>query len=232
MAKAKKESLTASLGELSGQQKQKSDIITIKPINFRRLAFHVIGTSPLLQCRFSQKSFDAIRETQAEGQAAKGKKKREPKDFVANRIAATHISRDGWYGHPASAFRNAAIDVCRTVGFQMTKAKMSLFIEADGLDKLEPTPLVRLDVGEPEHSEMVVRNATGVVDIRARPLWPEWEIKQLVVRYDADQFTANDVANLIERAGNQCGIGEGRAFSKNSNGIGMGFFTIRDRRAA
>jgi hypothetical protein len=55
----------------------------------------------------------------------------------------------------------------------MTLAKLSLFIEADGLDVIDGTPLVRIIAGEPERTDMHVRNATGVVDIRTRPMWRE-----------------------------------------------------------
>jgi hypothetical protein len=47
-----------------------------------------------------------------------------------------------------------------------------------------------------------------------------------VVRFDADQFKASDVVNLLQRAGAQVGIGEGRPFSKSSNGLGYGTFDV------
>jgi hypothetical protein len=105
----------------------------------------------------------------------------------------------------------------------MTRAKLSIFIEADGVSR-DGTPLVRI-YGEPEMHTGHVRNETGVVDIRARPMWREWSLK-LRVRYDAEQFTVTDVANLIMRAGMQVGVGEGRPDSKKSTGMGWGTFTI------
>ena len=48
------------------------------------------------------------------------------------------------------------------------------------------------------------------------------------VRFDADQFTLTDVANLLMRVGMQVGIGEGRPFSKNSNGMGWGLFDLKN----
>jgi hypothetical protein len=43
-----------------------------------------------------------------------------------------------------------------------------------------------------------------------------------------DQFTPEDVANLMARVGMQVGIGEGRPDSKNSAGMGWGLFKIAD----
>jgi hypothetical protein len=41
-----------------------------------------------------------------------------------------------------------------------------------------------------------------------------------------DQFTHQDVANLMTRVGLQVGLGEGRPDSKNSAGMGWGLFQI------
>lgn len=205
--------------------------ITIKPVNFQRLEFVLTGTAPLMQARFSAKAQQAMQARMEAGPTAKTKKERAPRDFHEDMLGAMHVSSEGWTGHPASAFRNACIDVCRMTGFKMVFAKMSIFIEADGLDKVDGQPLVRLNVGKPEQSELAVRNATGVIDIRSRPMWREWSMK-LRVKFDADQFTASDVANLLERAGQQVGIGEGRPFSKDSNGMGFGTFTIKSKKVA
>ena len=53
----------------------------------------------------------------------------------------------------------------------------------------------------------------------------EWEA-DLTVEFDADTITAESVVNLLDRAGRQVGVGEGRPFSKNSNGQGWGTFSV------
>ena len=160
------------------------------------------------------------------GSTAKKGKKREARDFDEDFKQAMHISTEGWIGVPAAALRNACIDVCRMVGYHMTHARMSLFVEADGTDQVDGMPLIKLDAPAPEKTEMATRNATGVADIRVRPMWREWKLN-VTFRYDADQFTVDDVVNLVARAGQQVGIGEGLPFSKKSNGIGFGLFEIQ-----
>jgi hypothetical protein len=54
-------------------------------------------------------------------------------------------------------------------------------------------------------------------------MFESWQAK-VRVRFDADLFTPADVANLMLRAGLQVGIGEGRADSPNSCGMGWGHF--------
>jgi hypothetical protein len=90
---------------------------------------------------------------------------------------------------------------------------------------VDGTPLVRLDAPAPEMNVSPVRNATGVMDLRARPMWKEWGAT-VRVRYDSDQFTSQDVFNLLLRVGVQVGIGEGRADSRESAGVDLGFFAV------
>ena len=205
--------------------KQAIDVVTISPPKFERIGLRLVGTAPYMQARFSAKAMQAMKSKMEAGPTARKGGRKDARDFDDDFRAAQHIAADGWNGVPAAALRNACIDVCRMVGFKMTHARMSIFVEADGFDKVDGTPLVRLDAREPERVDMATRNATGVADIRVRPMWREWALN-VVIRFDADQFTTSDVVNLISRAGEQVGIGEGRPFSKSSNGLGFGTFTV------
>jgi hypothetical protein len=198
--------------------------ITIPAPNLQVVEFALLGTAPYVQHRFSKKG--EIMAAQAEGSTAKKGKNRAAKDFAANYEAAKHLSPEGWCGIPAAGFRHAMISACRLVGFHMSRAKLSVFVLHDGID-VDGLPIVRID-GEPEQHTAHVRNETGVVDIRSRPMWRKWGCT-LRVQFDADQFTAQDIANLLLRAGMQVGIGEGRHDSKKSlTGMGWGTFTIAE----
>jgi hypothetical protein len=201
--------------------------ITISAPQFKVLEVTIEGTSPYMQLRFSAKAMKQMMDKMEAGSTSRSKKTREARNFDEDFQQAMHISEDGWAGIPAMAFRNAAIDVCRMVGFKMTHAKMSIFIEAEGFDVIDGTPLVRILGSEPERTDLSVRNATGVADIRIRPMWRKWGAV-LRVRYDEGQFTDEDVLNLLLRAGQQVGVGEGRPYSKNSNGLGFGLFVIKN----
>lgn len=204
---------------------EKPSNVTISAPNFKSARITIRGTAPLVIHAFSSKVQNMMEETQAQGSVAKKGKKRSPKDFTELFNNARHISSAGWDGIPASAFRCAMIEACRMVGFKMTQAKMSVFIIADGYESESGTPLVKITKGSPREHRGPVRNATGVIDIRSRPMWDEWEAL-VNVRWDADQFNASDVLNLLARAGEQVGICEGRPFSKNSAGCGWGTFEV------
>lgn len=212
--------------------KETTETIHIAPPNIKAGEVWIKGTAPLVMHKFSHKAKMQIRAKQEAGStAAKGRKK-DAKDFTECFNESRHISMEGWDGIPAAAFRNACISACRLVGFKMTYAKMSLFIVEDGWDRDEGTPLVKIIGGEPRMLESMVRigGITKTVDISVRPQWLDWGAR-LRFRYDADQFTASDVVNLIARAGMQCGICEGRPDSSNSTGMGWGTFEVSDKAA-
>lgn len=206
------------------KQAQQDSAIRISPPNIVTLEMRIVGTAPYVQNAFGAKARAKIRADQEAGDKAKAKKARDPKNFDDLYEEATHRSTEGWFGVPAASFRAAMISACRVAGVVMTQAKLSVFVEADGFDAVDGSPLVRIH-GERERVEHYVRNATGVVDLRSRPMWREWHCN-LRIKYDAGRFDASSVSNLLLRAGMQVGIGEGRPDSKQSVGMGWGTFTL------
>lgn len=200
--------------------------VSIPAPNFRTAIFRIVGESPLVMHKFSAKARTEMRDKQAEGGLATKRRVRDPKDFDAVYQGAIHYLSDGTIGMPAAAFRAALISACRLVDFKMTIAKMSLFIESDGLDVDDGQPLVRI-VGTPRPLEMMARVGMGLSDIRTRPIFETWAC-ELRISYDADRFNGTDLANLLARAGRQVGVGEGRPDSKMSAGMGWGTFRIAE----
>jgi len=200
----------------------KQETCVISAPNFRTAEFKITGTAPYVQLRFSEKAKNLMLENMAS--ETKTKKKKDPREYEKEFIGAMYESEDGWRGIPAGAFRNAMISACRTVGFKMTLAKLSVFVEADGFDKNDATPLIKIE-GKPEMCQHATRNANGSTDIRTRAMWKTWSAK-VRVKYDADQFSQNDVANLMMRVGVQVGIGEGRPDGRMSAGMGWGLFSL------
>lgn len=216
--------LDALLGGTPPDKNQRAVVIT--PPKFETAAVTIVGDTPLVVHAFSAKAMNQIRETQEAGQQSRKGRTREAKDFGEVYRNACHVSQDGWYGFPASAIRNSMISACRTVGFRMTIAKMSLFCIADGYDD-RGTPLVKITKGKPSMHVGPARNANGGIDLRARPMWePGWEAV-VRLRWDAEQFSASDTINLLARAGGQVGLCEGRPDSKMSSGCGWGTFVVK-----
>jgi len=207
--------------------KADTGVVSVAAANIVRTTLRVRGTAPLVQNKFSHKARQKMMADMATPKSAKkAKSERPPRDYDDDFIQAQHISVAGWNGLPCPAFRAAMIDACRTVGLVMTKAKMSVFVIPDGFDKDDGTPLVKIiSPNPPERTESLVRNDNGGADVRIRPMWREWSC-DVTLEFDADMIEASGVVNLLDRAGRQVGIGEGRPFSKNSVGQGWGTFTV------
>lgn len=201
----------------------KESAIVIAAPNFEAASFHIYGTAPYVQHKFAEKARQQMLASQQSTKAT-SRKAKAPRDIEADFRGAIHFMPDGGYGIPAPAFRSAMIAACRVANFQMTKAKQSVFILQDAIGE-DGTPLVRLIAGDPEMHQAAVRLESGVASIAVRPMWKEWEA-DVRIRWDADMMSKSDVANLLERAGQQVGIGEGRPASRKSDGMGWGTFTL------
>lgn len=207
-------------------------VVTIKPPNFGFAEFNIAALKgvPLVVHRFSAKTQAQMKQKMEIGKAASSKKgNREAKDTDDIYREARYIHKDGWDGFNASSIRKAMISACRLVNFKMTLAKLSIFVEADGVDEIQPQiSLIRI-YGEPTKQEDMARVSTGEPYVTVRPAYHDWKAK-IRIRFDADQFTLEDVTNLMARVGLQVGVGEGRPDSKNSAGMGWGLFKIEEAK--
>lgn len=209
--------------------------VAIPAPKFGHAEFLIEGSAPLVIHRFSAKTKEQMKQKMETGKAASSRKNREAKATDDLYADARYVSKDGWDGFHAAALRNAMISACRLVGFKMTLAKLSIFVEADGCDAGEPQiPLVRI-IGAPVKQEDMARVETGQPYVTVRAAYHNWKAK-VRIRWDEDQFTLADISNLLSRVGMQVGIGEGRPDSKNSAGMGWGLFeiakTVSDEKAA
>jgi len=201
--------------------------VSITPPNIKTAVFTIEGTAPLVIHRFSAKAKNGMMDKMRAGSTAqKSKPKREPLDEKATFNESRYIAGEGWDGFNVASIRCALISACRLVGFKMTLAKLSVFVEADGRDKLEPQfGLIRILNCKPVMQQDIARVETGQAYVTIRAAYHDWQAK-VRIRFDADQFTVADVSNLLARVGEQVGIGEGRPDSKNSAGMGWGTFRI------
>jgi len=208
-------------------KKDETSVLTINAPNMGKADFKIIGTAPYVQLKFPEKA-KAMMRAKMEGKIPKGSKKHDVRSFEDDFEQSMYQTDDGWRGIPASSFRNAMISACRLVGFKMTLAKLSIFVLANGFDKDEGIPLVKIE-GEPEMIVSPVRNANMSADLRVRAKFFPWSAT-VTLRYDQDQFCREDVANLLARVGMQVGIGEGRPDGKMSAGMGWGTFELEGWR--
>lgn len=183
--------------------------IQIPRIEGRRVSVPIIGTSPLIPGKFSEKAREMMRVKQQGGAAAA----REPKDPETEADSRTYFLEDGRMGVPSVNFKCAIVDACRFYpDLKMTDMKRMVYVSGEG-----PTQLVPID-GPFTIEEDMVRNQTGVADIRYRRyIWP-WKAV-LTVTLRGMSLNDQSLINLIEASG-QCGVCEWRPSSpKSASGI-------------
>ena len=233
MAKKTEESIPNVPGELHESPKQQP--LHIRPLNTCTIRIPIIGLEPFVSHAFGRKAQEKLAADQQKTSAEKreAKKNRKPKDFEECYQDSMHVAggkNGGWKGIPCGAFRNGMVRACKTAGVVMTDAKMALMLRADGYDRADQTPLVRITEGEPHMDLRYARNDDGSTDMRARARWePAWKAV-ITIEYDSDLIKVESVVNLLERMGRQVGVGEGRNFSPHSCGMGWGSFMV-DRKA-
>lgn len=198
--------------------------IEILPPNFQVVHLKLEGLAPLMTHKFSEKMRKQMEARQTSSEATRAK--REPKDYAAEFNAARYISTSGWDGLPTQAIRASMIAACRTVdGLSMAMAKGVFRVIPQGRDKEDGTPLARIH-GKAVHDTRPVRLESGVADMRNRPRYDDWYC-EIAVEFDADTLSAQDVGNLLARAGQQVGLCELRPQGKKSFGGDFGLFAVK-----
>jgi len=185
-----------------------------------RVVFEVpiIGTSPLIVNRWSEKAKAMM--LQAQQTTARAKK--EPKDPVANFEASQYRFEDGRHGFPATGFKAAIVHAARLFdGVTQVQVKQTVLVEGEGNEQLVP-----IEYGEVTMREDTPRNASGVADLRYRAQYWPWSAV-LHVRTIAGQIDEESLLALVDAAG-VGGVGEWRPTSPKSATGTYGTFAVVD----
>jgi hypothetical protein len=166
----------------------------------------IIGVSPLIPHKWSEKSLRMMRESQS---GSKARKKHDPKVPVDEAEGALYRLADGRPAMPATAFKAAMVGAARLFqGVTMTALKAAVFVHGEGSDQLVPIE------GEMTLREDTPRNATGVADLRYRyAFWP-WQTT-LQIEYLTAMVDKDSVVALVDAAGNG-GVGDWRPSAPKS----------------
>lgn len=198
-------------------------VIELPRLSIQNLNVVLIGKTPLVVHRFSEKAKRQIYEKQTK-KADKGQGAKDPRaDFEASLYRLS----DGRHGFPAIAFKAAAIRACTSLKrkVKMTEARQAFHIvngvlsirEAAFADAITSDELVPILAGDPAIREDMVRIAMGGTDIRYRGQYWPWAV-ELEIALNPDALSAEQILNLLNIAGFACGIGEGRPEKSGQNG--------------
>jgi len=183
-------------------KKQKSSdtasTITIPKLDKHILKLTIVGESPLILNKWSEKSIKAIEEKQGRTAKSMVKAIRVPEEEVRE---ATHFIQSGPHkgkpGIPALAFKNAAVTACTSLGrdFPKTKARQAFHVIGDIL---------------PINGEMSPRKDTIT--------YPNGS-GGLAYRYNSNVISPEQLASLFSLAGFAVGVGCWRPEKNGDKGL-------------
>lgn len=177
--------------------------VQIQRIGTETIRVPILGTTPLIINRFSEKAKRAMLD------AMQGKKSpKQNKDPKAEYEAAFYRIDGGQFGFPVIGFKAATVGGARFYGkdVTMTALKQSMFFRGEmGVDGQQ----LAVINGEPVMREDVVRVGRGGTDLRYRPQFTQWQT-ELTVIYVKAMLTQDSVLSLIDAGGFGVGVGEWR----------------------
>jgi hypothetical protein len=197
--------------------------VEILPPQSTTFEVHIIGITPLMVHRWSEKAKREMRDKQTKGIKAKKELKIPEQDYQDAMYRDPTTGREGF---SAPALRAATVDAATFVEtVSMKYLKGSIFVEPDFRDE-DGTPCVLIDGKSVMREDMVRLSGIGsTADLRYRPIYEPWGMR-LRVQYDAGLLTPNQVVNLLNRAGFSIGIGEWRPSSPKGKSGTFGRFRV------
>lgn len=191
--------------------------VEIPEINLRTMKLTIVGDSSLIVHAWSEKAKKMILDKQMK-KATTAKEAKDPwidfceslywLDGMPDKPTEEDIAT-ARFGFPACGFKAAAVDAGYQQGIlaKKTTARGAFHIIGDMVE-IKGTPTMREDM---------VRIGMGTADIRYRGEFKEWTA-ELIIRYNPNVMSAEQIVNLINMGGFANGIGEWRPSKDGSFG--------------
>lgn len=171
--------------------------VVLPPLQIETVNVTLIGDSPLIVHRWSEKAKKQMLDKQMKIPTA-GKEAKDPeRDFRES----LYVLEDGSYGFPIIGFKAAAVTACTSIG-SMTKVAARQAFHVDG-------EFAIIEGDEPTMREDMVRIGMGTADIRYRGEFKNW-FTTIAIKYNANVMSAAQILNLMQTAGFAVGVGEWR----------------------
>lgn len=190
--------------------------VFIPAINIQTATIKIVGDSPLIMHKWSEKAKKEILDKQMKKAKTKGHDAKDPvADFINSMYwlegepeekteegFAKAIQNGARFGFPSVAFKTSAVSAGYRCGVTKDKVSMNAAFHIDG-------EFVEIH-GTPEMREDMVKIAMGTADIRYRGEFKNW-YAVFPVKYNASAISLEQLVNLFNLGGFACGVGEWRA---------------------
>lgn len=193
----------------------------IPPLNQKTMKVRIEGTAPIIFHKWSQKAITMILDKQLK-KASKGRETRNPEEEYEDSFYYDASDR---VAIPARNIKSAITNSARFIeGVQMVLLRGTIFIRGD-VDGFIPIlvknkVVTRKDVRR-NTSEWMRRDEVtvgmGSADLRFRGQLKEWSA-EFLIEFDANNLSAEQVLNLLQRAGFSQGLMEWRPERNGDSG--------------
>ncbi len=188
--------------------------ITIPEINLQSMVVSIVGRTPLLTNRFSEKSIEQIEDKQ-QHRAKVAKEARNPEAEFRD---AAHLISPGVYGFPAVGIKKALVAAGgRFADEKMTHLRGVINVMGDLIPIVGPAPTMRSDT---------IRLQGSKSSLAYRPQFSPWAMDVPIV-FNAGIIGQAQILNLFQIAGFSVGIG---AWRPECNGT-FGQFALNESAA-
>ena len=198
--------------------------VTIPAIDIQTFTVRVVGDSPLIVHKWSEKAKREMLEKQMKIAKTKGHDVRNPvADFIdslywlegeprekTEQAFEQALQQGARFGFPSTAFKAAAVSAGYRSGVTRDKVSANAAFHIIG-------DMVEIE-GKPEMREDMVKIGMGTADLRYRGDFKQWRAL-LPIRYNTAIFSVEQIINLFNLGGFACGVGEWRAEKGGSFGM-------------
>jgi hypothetical protein len=168
--------------------------------NIKDMKVKIKGTSPLIFHKWDEKAIRMMLDKQMK-KAVKGREVRDPEKEAENSF---YTDAEGKVAFPARNIKQAIVGSARFLsGLPMTILRGAVFVVGD------KDGFIPVTYKKKSHRQDMVTVGMGSADIRFRGQVEDWNM-EFIIRFDADILSAEQVLNLLQRAGFSQGLGEWR----------------------
>lgn len=208
-----KEKVEAKLKE-SNKEEKKGVNVTIEPMNLKGLKIKIKGLTPLLMDKFPERAKLDILGKQT-GISKSGKKK--VRDTKEETLEAVHVTASGKIGYPAHGFKMGMMESTSFVGDKFFSKKLvsgavKIMNAEDGLIPIR-------------FKKQSVLTHNIECNTKFSPQFHDWEC-ELVITYDANNISPNDIVTLLNYSGFYVGIGAWRPKGKKGGSGEFGMYKV------
>lgn len=198
------------------EQTQPKVEVRVQQLNCNTITVPIVGKTPLLMDRMSEETMENILKKQT-GEAKSGSKKL--RDLDKEVKLAIHKTSTGKVGFPAAGFKRGMIESASFVGDKFFSKKLvSGGVRIlNGEEGLIPIKYSKMDVFQHNIGH----------NVKFSPQFHDWSC-ELVIQYDANNISAQDIVNLLNYAGMYIGVGSFRPHCSQGGSGEFGSYSVRE----